>query len=395
MTWRFFILILAVKAASWDVSSTSAAQCGGATPCQCGDTVVTDYLLTSDLGPCPRLPGSRVDTVGLSVSSGVTLDCQGHKILGPKDTLNNAFGIRIGARLAPTVARNATVRNCEIAHFWWGIYVQKAENILIENNTLRDNGWKDLTKNGTGYGLDVANSQYVTVRNNVILNNGNEGFHLSHAAHNTVEGNLFADNGVEQLYLYFADDNVIRENVASGGKQSLEMRFSNRNAFSYNQWINSPKQWLENDNTRNTFFYDHFQGVVLVTRNSTGNLFSLCEFTNPTGVCLHLNAKDTAVYKGRFPSCKLDVRAGKPTVLDRCADVEKKAGKLTLVYPGCVADADDDGDVDEQDHAALLLALGSQIGDAHWNPLLDIDHDGDVDNQDQTLVEARIGPCPT
>jgi parallel beta-helix repeat protein len=395
MAWRFFILILTIKAVNCNASSLSAAECGGAIPCQCGDTVVTDYTLTFDLGPCPRLPGAGVDTIGLSVNSGVTLDCQGHKILGPNDNLKNAFGIRIGARLAPTLARDATVRNCEIAYFWWGIYVQKAENILLENNTLRDNGWKDPKKNGTGYGLDVANSRDVTVRNNMIVNNGNEGFHLSHSTNTIIEDNLFADNGFEQLYLYFADDNTIHGNTASGGRQSLEMRFSNRNLFSYNRWINSQKQWLENDNTQNTFFYDHFHGLVQVARKSEGNLFTLCEFTNPTGVCLRLNATDGVVYKGRFSSCKFDVRAGAPAVLDRCAEVDKKAGKLTLIYPGCVADVDDDGDVDAQDRAALLLALGSQIGDVHWNPLLDIDHDGDVDNQDQTLLETQIGLCPT
>ena len=47
-----------------------AAVCGGPVLCQCGDTVGSDYVMTADLGPCPRLSGA--DTVGLKVRSDVT-----------------------------------------------------------------------------------------------------------------------------------------------------------------------------------------------------------------------------------------------------------------------------------------------------------------------------------
>src|ERR1700674_4007293 len=66
-----------------------AAECGGSIPCQCGDTVGSDYLMTADLGPCPRLSGA--DTVGLRVRPSVTLDCQDHSITGPGDLLKDSF----------------------------------------------------------------------------------------------------------------------------------------------------------------------------------------------------------------------------------------------------------------------------------------------------------------
>ena len=71
------------------------------------------------------------------------------------------------------------VRNCGVTKFWWGVYVQNAGDDIIEDNDLYENRWKDPTQNGNGYGLDVANSSAVTVRNNLISDNGNEGFHLS------------------------------------------------------------------------------------------------------------------------------------------------------------------------------------------------------------------------
>ncbi len=86
---------------------------------------------------------------------------------------------------------------------------------------------------------------------------------------------------MEQLYLTHADGNVIRRNVATGGTQGLEMRFSSNNDFSYNVWAGSPLQWLENDNNDNAFLYEHFEGRVVVGTASTGNVFRLSEFSNP------------------------------------------------------------------------------------------------------------------
>ena len=115
-----------------------AAVCGGSIPCQCGDTVGSNYLMTADLGPCPRLSGA--DTVGLRVRPGVTLDCQDHSITGPGDLLKDSFGIRVGTSSG---ASNMTVRRCDVSRFWWGIHVDSATDVLIDSNHLHDNGWKD------------------------------------------------------------------------------------------------------------------------------------------------------------------------------------------------------------------------------------------------------------
>src|SRR6185503_12649000 len=222
----------------------------------------SDYTMTADLA-CPRLPSG--DTVGLRLKSGVTLDCQGHIIAGPGDTLKNAYGV---------------------TKFWWGVYVQNAGDVLIEDNDLYENGWKDPTQNGTGYGLDVANSQDVTVRRNRIVDNGNEGFHLSTSVGVTVDDNELMNNGFEQLYMIHSDFNTIANNKTQGGTQGLEMRYSSSNYFSYNVWAQAPLHMLENDNNDNVFFYDRFEGRVFVGNSSLRNRFELSEFINPTGNCL-------------------------------------------------------------------------------------------------------------
>ena len=131
----------------------------------------------------------------------------------------------------------------------------------------------------------------MTVRNNLIIDNGNEGFHLSSSSGVLVENNVFQDNGREQLYLIHADNNMIRRNEATGGTQGLEMRFSSGNAFSYNVWAGSPLQYLENDNNDNTFLYERFEGRVAVGDASTGNRFEFSSFSNPAGNCMTVTSR--------------------------------------------------------------------------------------------------------
>src|SRR5262245_34151444 len=256
------VLVCLVIGLPWGMlaSTALAANCGGTTVCQCGDTVVSNYTMTADLGPCSRL--ASTDTVGLWLRSGVTLDCQGHVIAGPADRLKDAYGIRVGQLSAP--ASDVTITSCGVTGFWWGVYVQSSTRIVIDSNHLYLNGWKDPTANGTGYGLDVANSTAVVIRNNTFDNNGNEGARVSGVTDRTIEGNDFQDNGLEQLYLINSDNNFIRNNLTQGGSQGLEMRVSSKNVFSYNVWAGSPLQWLENDDSDNEFFYDSFEGRVVV-----------------------------------------------------------------------------------------------------------------------------------
>jgi parallel beta-helix repeat protein len=273
--------------------------------------------------------------------------------------------------------------------------VDSATDVLIDSNHLHDNGWKSLVENGTGYGLDVANSSAVTVRDNVITDNGNEGFHLSSSSGVLVEDNVFHDNGLEQLYLIHADNNVIRRNHATGGTQGLEMRFSSGNAFSYNVWAGSPLQYLENDNNDNTFFYERFEGRVAVGDASTGNRFELSSFSNPTGNCLTVASPNVAyVYKGFFGTCTWDVVGNALVTLDRSVNTLAKVSKtVTVRFPGCTADFDLDGSVTTADRLTILAAMGSVIGGAGWEPEADLDHDGDVDAADLAIFDGQLGPC--
>ena len=388
---RIVLLFALLVAALGHAQGALAAECGGIVTCQCGDVVATDYAMTSDLGPCPRLPSG--DTVALRVRAGVTLDCRGKVIIGPGDMLKDSFGVRISSAHAPTTP--TTVRDCDVTRFWWGIHVEDSSNVSIESNRLHDNGWKDPEANGSGYGLDVANSTNVTVRSNWIEDNGNEGFHLSASSGVRVEDNDFVDNGKEQLYLINAHDNVVHSNRATGGTQGLELRYSNDNQFSYNTWVGSPLQWLENDSSRNTFTYEHFAGRVVVGPASSGNVFLLSEFTNPTGRCLSVSAGNvTTVEKSYFRTCDWDVYTTAPVTLSWSEHTPGKVSSSVKVrFPGCTGDFDRDGRVGELDRPTIEAAMGSAIDSLTWNPEADLDHDGDVDLADLALFDGQLGPC--
>ncbi len=362
-------------------------------PCTCGDRVVADTVLTADIGPCSWADAMPPDElVGLRVDSNVTLDCNGFSVLGPADAQKEEFGIKVGSSTRPV--QNATVRNCTVTGFWWGIYVTDSDGVLVEDNVAIANGWKSETENGTGYGIDVAQSTNVLVRNNQIVDNGNEGFHLSSSTGVTVEGNTFRHNGWEQLYLIGADANTILANDAEGGRQGLEMRDSSLNQFSGNAWRASPKQWLENDNDQNTFVYDAFEGVLEVSSSSNGNRFEVCSLWNPGDECTQVRSGNNTFFKSHF-TCRRDVDTADPLTLDRVvsANKTKRRSEITVILDGCTADMDLDGDVEADDQAVVAAALGSTPGAPGWNPEADLDHDGDVDQVDVAAAAAQAGAC--
>jgi parallel beta-helix repeat protein len=368
-------------------------ECGGSVPCHCGDRVVEDTVLTEDIGPCTwegsPTPG---ELVGLRVDSDVTLDCAGHSILGPADAEREEFGIRTGSSSRPV--SNLLIKNCTISGFWWGIYVAYSDAAIVEDNLVSGNGWFSETENGTGYGIDVANSTDVTLRRNQVIANGNEGIHLSTSTDVLVEDNDLADNGWEQLYIIDAGFNTIRENRATGGRQGLEMRDADDSAFSYNEWRGSPKQWLENFNDRNVFLYDTFEGRLEIAEASNSNRFELCSLFNPGGECAEVRSANNVFFKSHF-ACKKSLDTSRPLTLDRNVGIRRATSRreIAFVLPGCSADMDEDGDVGLDDQAVVTAALGSTPGDLAWNPEADLDHDGQVDVLDVGAVLAQLGNC--
>ena len=184
-----------------------AASCGGATPCNCGDTVTSNYLLGGNLGPCSGH--------GLVVKSNVVLDCRGFQITGLGGT-SEQYGISLSGKPGAEIS-GATVKGCRVSRFHRGIRLHAASSNLIADNTATDNGDQ---RDHVGYGIDVSGGSHNNVlENNRVHGNADEGIHIGTGSHkNRFVGNTSADNYRENLYLLLANGNVFVRNTLGPGR---------------------------------------------------------------------------------------------------------------------------------------------------------------------------------
>jgi parallel beta-helix repeat protein len=191
-------------------SLSFARHCGESRPCQCGDAVVSDYTLSSDLGPCEKR--------GLTVRSGVTLDCAEHAIHGSGENSKD-FGVAL-----QTGTSGATVKDCHISGFLRGIRLRQANKNKILHNTVHHNG---NVATRVGYGIDLAGAQDNVFQDNYVHHNADEGIHVGTGSHgNTFIGNRVEDNSRENFYFLRSDRAVLQKNSARGGANSIFIKHS-------------------------------------------------------------------------------------------------------------------------------------------------------------------------
>jgi len=127
-------------------SLSFAANCGGSTPCNCGDTLTSSRTLNTadDLTGCTVSPAL---TIG---SNSVTLDCNGHSISRSGST--SGIGVYIYDK------DYVTVEDCIISGFLYGIY-----NRYGQDNTYDDNIMISCTR-----GIYASETDDLVVRWNII-----------------------------------------------------------------------------------------------------------------------------------------------------------------------------------------------------------------------------------
>lgn len=109
------------------IGFASAANCGGATQCNCGDTLVEDHVMWYDITGCYSTDGIIIG------NDGITLNCNGHLIDGGSPPGNLISGIGLYNK------ENVLIRDCEISHFAFGIYLWGSSYNTIFNNQIIDN----------------------------------------------------------------------------------------------------------------------------------------------------------------------------------------------------------------------------------------------------------------
>jgi len=168
---------------------------------------------------------------GLVVSGKATLNCGGHRITGGDQLGQYGIYVRDGAK--------AVVRNCVAERFEVGIRLRAAKGATIRDSVVQDN---------LRYGIEVTQeSTGALIHGNQILDNGDEGIHLSgpavlDAGHkildNTIDGNV-----AEGIYVFQSNGSLIAGNtIRDHGAAGIYVKGSARNTIDGNTLINDPLQ---------------------------------------------------------------------------------------------------------------------------------------------------------
>jgi parallel beta-helix repeat protein len=234
-------------------------------------TITTNTTLTRDY----------VNTTIVIAADGVTLDGDGHMIIGPGsyflgdlvldpndpehstvpwEEFNKTVGIFLEGRTG------VTIKNCSVTGFSVGIFLTGSEGNTLQGNTANDNtnGFKLMEKsdgntllgntadnNGGGFYLEESDGN--TLNGNT-ANDGGTGFMLLWSNGNSLEANTANDNEVFGFYIDESSQNSFEGNTAN-----------NNDHFGFWSIDTSNDIFLDNtanDNPRGFHFSDSFGNIL-------------------------------------------------------------------------------------------------------------------------------------
>jgi parallel beta-helix repeat protein len=173
--------------------------CGpGIGACGCGDRLGDSYTLTEDLLNCP-------DYGIFLTKSNIVFDCDGHRIIGASFDYS---GVQ-----ATNGVHSATIKNCIIERFQYGIYVDESDYVTVENNTLSDND------NGIWF-YDTNNA---TIIDNYVYSNFEIGIRMTYAEDSVIENNVIDDSGTYGIHLYIdtVNNTMINNNISNSKSHGI------------------------------------------------------------------------------------------------------------------------------------------------------------------------------
>jgi parallel beta-helix repeat protein len=289
--------------------TAQAADCGGATPCACGDTVVADYVLPADLGPCP------VSSHGLVIGNGVSVDLNGKIVSGAGCDDCETFGLYF------LKSRKAAVFDGKVTGFFRGVRFRAARGNLLQNVETFQNG--DLNNPSGGYGIDLAEG---AVDNHIggasIHDNTDEGIHFGGGSRrNTLVGSTVFNNGVENIYLIESIQNRIILNEASGGQNSLFMKDARNNEILGNVFRDGVAL-IRDDSRNNSFLGNDLAGTNFHFQQTDpnpppkGNVVVGGQIAGGTKCFRFTGAKQTRIADVSLSDCDESVFATGPNARD-------------------------------------------------------------------------------
>ncbi|MCX6767920.1 MAG: right-handed parallel beta-helix repeat-containing protein [Candidatus Micrarchaeota archaeon] len=187
----FAVVLLAVFSLSVG-AATNVTACSQAIDVA-GETYELNQSISESFGGCLTVAADNV-----------TLDCKGFTISGSD---NGAPGIQVDTR------GNATIRNCNVSHFEYGIRLFYSNSSTVTNSSISG-------ATGTGAGIDVYWGYNTTITYNNVTSNDAPGIHMSatyaNVSYNNVSFNddvgIQTKGGSNSTFSY----NTLDHNVADG-----------------------------------------------------------------------------------------------------------------------------------------------------------------------------------
>jgi parallel beta-helix repeat protein len=255
------------------INIPNPGECGGDIPCQCGDTVMSSYVMTTDLVDCPG--------DGLIIGANdVVLNCDGHDVIGDGSASwdDMTYGVVINGKT------HVTIEQCTVSHFLHGIYLTGWSNFAIVQES-------DISEN-VAYGILDAQGQFGTFEGNELHDNGRDGIYLanpswrsiirSNRAYNNGDFNNERWAGIHTLSI----NNVIENNEVFGQNYGIWLYYSSKNNTITNNSAYENNYGIKTDtlasNTRiqgNTVTNNFVSGIFLTS--SENNVFSNTIIGNP------------------------------------------------------------------------------------------------------------------
>jgi parallel beta-helix repeat protein/cysteine-rich repeat protein len=247
-------------------------------------------------------PGAKISDKGEGVavvSSGVTFSCNGTSFYGNASAqvipyADDMRGLEI------VNVHDVTIRDCTFYNFTYGVYVQNAYNILLENLTIINNNYTGIYLGSLSYNVTINNSlianrgaglQKYGVRLLSAKPDGGDNYIISNTIDNHTSAGIYLEGGSDRNYIYSNNiynnsDGIIINNSDSNSVYSNVIRNStNRGLYVIDSTLTS----TGGSSSKNIVYggtYGYYLDTVSSTQAISGTLYD-----NTYGV--YLNSSTT------------------------------------------------------------------------------------------------------
>lgn len=132
-------------------------------------------------------------------------------------------------------AQYVTVRNNKILDNTYGVYVQNSSHCLVKNNVIRSGA---VSEQNSGNGVHVWRGEHLRIEGNRIEGH-RDGIYLEFVINSTIHRNISEKNLRYGLHFMFSHDDVYSKNVFTRNGSGVAVMFSNRVTMTGNVFKNN------------------------------------------------------------------------------------------------------------------------------------------------------------